>query len=122
MALSTAITDISSPPANAKRNRRARNPSSVTHASQLPRYAHEVASTRTVLRREYADAGAASDLVDGVEQIDDVEAHRQRFAVRHGKFVREAGVELRIGRFGADIGVAGAQSRAVDHVGRGFCS
>src|SRR5580704_8899434 len=89
-------------------------------ASNLFRNTEEVAAPRAVLRREYADAAAVSDLVDGVEQVDDVEAYRQRLAVRHGEFVRYAGIELRIGRFGADIGVAGTQPRAVDHVGREF--
>ena len=42
--------------------------------------------------------------VDGVEQIDDVEAHRHRLRiVRQQKFARDADVELDVGRHGAEI-------------------
>ena len=47
-------------------------------ASELLRDAGIDAAARAVLRGEDADAGAVADLVDGVEQVDDVEAQRCR--------------------------------------------
>src|SRR5271156_5965622 len=82
----------------------------------------KIASARAELRREHADAGAASDLVDCVEQIDDIEANRQRLAVGRGECVRDTGIELRIGRQVVDIGIALAEARAVYHVGGEFCA
>src|SRR5580704_10715090 len=77
----------------------------------------EVTAARTVLRCEYADAGAASDLIDRIEDIHDVEAHRHR-SLRCREVARDADIELGIRRFGIDIGVAGAKAGAIDHVGR----
>src|ERR1700685_56780 len=88
-----------------------------SRASKLLGDADVVTAARAVLRREHADAGAASDLIDGVEQVHDVEAHRHRFAVGLCEFVGDAGVELHIRRFAADVGVARAQAGARDHVG-----
>lgn len=55
--------------------------------SDLFAYADEIAAARTVLRREHADPGTASDLVDRVEQVDDVEAYSEGLSVGHGEFV-----------------------------------
>src|SRR6516165_3395127 len=80
--------------------------------------ADEVAAPRTVLRREHADASAASDLIDRVKNIHDVKAHGHRLMVRHIEIARHADIELSVRRHGIDIGVTGAQPRAIDHVGR----
>ena len=61
---------------------------------KLLRHAEVIAAARPKLRGEHADTGSASDLIDRIEQIDDVEAHGDRLAVRHGKFVRYAGIDL----------------------------
>jgi hypothetical protein len=47
-------------------------------ASQLLRDTGKEAAARPELRREYADARAAPDLVDRVEQVDDIEPQRGR--------------------------------------------
>ena len=80
--------------------------------------AEEVAAARTVLRREHADAATVPDLIDRVEHVDDIKAHRHRLMVRHGEVARHADIELGIRRQRVDIGVAGAKPRAVDHIGR----
>ena len=84
---------------------------------ELLRYAGKEAAARAVLRREHADAAAAPDEIDGVEQIDDVEAHRHRlWIIWQQKLARHPDIELSIGRHRRDIGVAAAQSAAIDHV------
>src|SRR5207302_3396485 len=78
--------------------------------------AEEKAAARTVLRREYADAAAVSDLIDRIENVHDVEAHGHRLIIRHIEIARQANIELRIGRQRIDIGVPSAQPRAVGHI------
>ena len=70
------------------------------------------------MRREHAYAGAISDLIDRVENVHDVKAHGYRLMIRHIEITRDPDIELRIRRQGIDIGVAGAQPRAIDHIGR----
>src|SRR5271156_4332935 len=86
--------------------------------SNLFRYAEEIAAPRPELRREYADPAAASDLIDRIEEVDDVETQRHRLRiVRQQKLARDSGIELRVLRHRADIRIAGTQPAAVNHVG-----
>src|SRR5665213_1202996 len=88
----------------AQRASRTTRPAGYPH-SQLLRNAEKESAARSVLRREYADAGAIPDLVDGVEQVDDVEAQRGRFGGRDDiEVVRHAEVNMGVGGHGADIG------------------
>ena len=58
------------------------------------------------------------DLVDGVEQVDDVETNGHRLGVvRQQEFALDADIDLGVGRHRADIGVTVAQAAAVDRVG-----
>src|SRR4029077_8831041 len=81
-------------------------------------YAEKETAARTVLRGEHADATAVSDLIDRIENVHDVEAHGHRLMIRHIEIARQADIELGVRRQRIDIGVAGAQSRTIDHVGR----
>ena len=47
-------------------------------SSDFLRQAYKIAAARAELRSEHADAAAVADLVDLVEEIDDVETHRER--------------------------------------------
>src|SRR6202021_2550545 len=86
--------------------------------SYLFREAEEEAAARSELRREHAYAGPVPDLVDGVEQVDDVETNGHRLGiVRQQEFALDADIDLGVGRHRADIGVTVAQAAAVDHVG-----
>ena len=70
------------------------------------------------LRREHAYAATAPDLVDGVEQVDDVETNGHRLGVvRQQEFALDADIDLGVGRHRVDIGVTAAQAAAVDRVG-----
>jgi hypothetical protein len=90
---------------------------------ELLRDAQEVAAARAELRREHADAGAASDLIDSIEQVDDVETHGHRLGiVRQEKFAPNADIELRIRRHRRDIGITAAQTAPVDHISGKFSS
>src|SRR5580698_215556 len=93
-------------------------PQPATRRSDLFRNAEEETAPRTILRREHADAGSVPELVDGVEQVDDVETnrHRQRI-VRQQEFALDADIDLGIRRHRADIGVTVAQAAAIDDVG-----
>src|SRR5271169_2693002 len=63
-------------------------------ASLLLRQAHIVTAARAELRREHADAGAVTQLVDLVEQVGDVEPHGGGLIVRRpADIVRDAGVD-----------------------------
>ena len=46
-------------------------------SSDFLRQAYKIAAARAELRSEHADAAAVADLVDLVEEIDDVETHRE---------------------------------------------
>src|ERR1700760_2329197 len=91
--------------------------------SQLLRDAEIEAAARSELRRKHADAGAVADLVDGVEQIDDVESQGGRLGGRYPiEVVRRAEIALGVGRHGAAvrnaIGAIGAQAAAIDRIDR----
>jgi hypothetical protein len=59
---------------------------------------------------EHTDAAAAPDLIDRLEEIDDVEPQRHRLGiVGQQKLPRDADIELRVRRHGADIGITAAQ-------------
>src|ERR1700674_3628443 len=80
--------------------------------SKLLRDAHVVSATRTELRCEDADAAAATDLVDGVEHVDDIEPHGDRLVAdaptrQWFEFMRYAEIELPIRRQVVRIGEAG---------------
>ena len=72
----------------------------------------------TELRREHTDAAAVADQIDAVEQVDDVEPQRRRLGIAgQQELARDTDIELALRRHRADIGIAVAQARAVDHVG-----
>ncbi len=63
-------------------------------ASKAFRQSGEEAAPRPPLRREHADAAAASDFIFVVEQIDHVEAHRESLHTEGGEVLRQAGIDL----------------------------
>src|SRR5215469_5137601 len=73
--------------------------------SELFRHAEEEALTRSILRREHADARATSELINRVEEVNDIEANRHWFRiVGEQKLARNPDIDLRIERFMVDIG------------------
>ena len=82
--------------------------------------AQEEAAARAVLRGEDANAGAIAKLIDVIEKIDHVEAHREGPPIRHDEFVAEAEVELGVAGDMGLIVIAATKPAAVDHVHAGF--
>src|SRR6202023_2025010 len=81
------------------------------------RDAHVVSAPRSVLRRKYADAAAVADLVDVVAYVDHVEPDCNWQSVPAiGKFMRQAGIDLPIGREVLTVGAGQCrpQTAAVD--------
>src|SRR5258708_11636613 len=66
------------------------------------------AAARPELGGADADAGAVADLVFLVEEVDDIESCGQRARARNGKQVRDAGIDLRVGRQMIAVRYAGA--------------
>src|SRR5579872_4422524 len=58
---------------------------------------------RAVLRRKDAHAGTGTDLVDLVEGVDEVEAELDRAPWRSLEAVRDADIDLHVGRHGAAV-------------------
>jgi hypothetical protein len=89
--------------------------------SELLAYSDKESPARSILRREDADARAVSDLINIVEEVDDVETHRQRpqppLRLGHCELMRQTEIDLRIGRDGPGIGEAIAQATAINQVG-----
>jgi hypothetical protein len=92
-------------------------------ASELFSHAEEETLARSILRCEHANAGAISELIDRIEEVDDIETHGHWFRiVGQQKLARNPNIDLGIKRFMVDIGVAAAQPAAENHVGTEFYS
>src|ERR1700691_6755752 len=73
-------------------------PNAEVAVSELPRQSAEEPSTRSILRGEDADACSASNLIDLVRHVDDIEAHRERTGASERKLVAQAEIDLVIAR------------------------
>ena len=84
---------------------------------KLLRQAEVEAPARPVLRGEHAHPGPVPDHVARIEEIDDVEAQRNRRPPGDLIFARDPGIDLHIGRIVIGVLEARAQAAAVDQIG-----
>src|ERR1700733_7507334 len=88
-------------------------------SSDFLRQAYKITPARAELRSEHADAAAVADLVNLVEEIDDVEAHRERLGARRSEnTVCDPEIDGRTGFIDRGVGKAGRQAAAVFEASR----
>src|SRR5665213_829625 len=83
--------------------------------SQFLGNSDEVAAAHSELRSEYANARSVSDLIDGVEDVHDIKAHRDWLFIGFLELMRNADIGSGVRRDMIGIGEATAQAAAVDH-------
>src|ERR1035437_8957672 len=76
--------------------------------SQFLRNSGEKTAAHSELRCEHADARAIPELVDGVEDVHDIEANRNRLPVGDRDLVRDLNIEIGVGGDMVGIGKSAA--------------